>query len=339
MAYPTVTQTWTISANNRYVYTSVLGAMQAFMLSLKNFLKTTMTYTVKGSCSAGTGAMDGVDRWSLTTDVTPRNNGAAGSQAWFVFTDGNGIDICFSFNAASDDIFRIAHSPGGNYVAAATANQQPTATDEVFDVASVSWVNSNTSADRVWHMWSSSDKKMFRAAIWRNQALSSFLGVERFSTSLLLGHSTFTLANGGGTALVYRFFYTNAAYSLSNTPLGVYSAGSGGALTRVHTSADFTLLLGSDQEWPWSGRPDTIAFSQENPELQGSQGEYIFPVGTASQTANAQGRVATRFDWWCALGGGTTVPPGGDTLGGLAFIALGPTVLWPWDSSTVPFIM
>ena len=169
---PTVTQSWTISANNRYVYASIQGALQAYVFSIKSFLKTTMGYTVKGSCTAGTGAMDGVDRWTTAADVTPRNSGAAGSQAWFVLTDGSGVDLCFSYNSSADTIFRFAFSPGGLYVAAGTANQQPTAVDECFDVALTSWSSTLTSIDRVWHHWGSNDKPMWRSAIFRH---STFL--------------------------------------------------------------------------------------------------------------------------------------------------------------------
>ncbi len=335
MGYPVVTQTWTISSNNRYTpFVSLLTAMQTYALGLKNFLKTTMLYTVKGSCSAGTGAMDGVDRWTLISDVTPRNNGSAGSQAWFVLTDGNGVDICLSFNAASDDIFRLAHSPGGNYVAAATANQQPTATDECFNSATSSWIGATASGDRIWHFWGSSDKKMFRAAIYRAQVVSSILGVEKINSDLI-SPATWSLAVGGGTASVYKFWHNTTGYSLSNVN-GAYSATLSAADVRVHENADINIACGGDLESVYIGRPDTASVTTDEPELQGTKGNLIIPHAISTSTATAQGKVGRKYDWWFAMGANTGVPVPGAVYGGNAFIAIDNCVLWPWDSSTIP---
>jgi len=299
-----------------------------------------MGYTVKGSCDGTTGAMDATDRWSTAANAGTRFNGAGGAQSWFVLTDGNSMDICFSYNAASDDIYRIAYSPGGNYVAAGTANQQPTATDEVFDAASGTWVNSTTSADRVWHMWGSADKKMTRILICRQGSFVSALGVEKL-TSTLVAPATFTLANGNGTAAAYKFFYVAAGfnYALNNCVIAGYTAATvGGGVSRVHTSADFTITCGGSAEQIYTGRSDSTPTSVERPELQGMQGLLIVPIGLASITTNAQGKLGNRIDWWAAYAGSLTVPVLGDTFGNLQFVALGPLTMWPWDGITQPLL-
>lgn len=342
MALPTVTQTWTISPSNRYEFltaSTIVNVMSNVVLSWKNFMKTTMGYTVKGSCDGSTGAMDATDRWSTAANAGTRNNGAGGAQSWFVLTDGAGMDICLSYNSSADDIYRLAYSPGGNYVAAGTANQQPTATDEVFDTINGTWVNSTTSADRVWHMWGSSDKKMTRILICRQGALVSASGVEKV-TSVLVAPATFTLANGNGTNAACKFYYNTFAYLLGSGIGGPYSSGTTAGVARVHTSADFTILLGGCQEFIWSGRSDTppLTTSLERAELQGMQGLIIVPCGWSSQTTNAQGKMANRIDWWIPYNGSSSVPAIGDTFGNLQFLSLGPQSMWPWDGITQPVI-
>lgn len=331
---PLITQAWVISPNVRYTFgasSTVLNVMQTYALSIKNFLKTTMGYTVKGSCTAGTGAMDGVDRWSLATDVTPRNNGSAGSQAWFVLTDGNGVDICLSYNSSSDDIFRIAHSPGGLYVAAATANQQPTAVDECFDAATLSWVNSIASLDRVWHLWGSPDKKMWRAALFRDTVFQSAVGVERFLSTLnppavMVGPP------------VYKFFFSAGTVSYgTNTPLTVYAATSGGN-ARVHASdQDQNINLGGGGETYLGGAGVSTFGSNDKPRLQGGAASVMNPLCLASSVAGGDGKLGNRIDWWYVLTGGVAVP--GDLYGASRLIMLGETMVVPWDGSTIPQVM
>jgi len=178
---------------------------------------------------------------------------------------------------------------------------------------------------------------MWRAAIWRSSTLLSLIGVEKLSTSFLQSPASFTLTNGGGTAAAYKFFYNSASYALAGSPLGSYTT-SGGGVSRINTSADINVTVGGDTDIPYTGRADSPPFTSEYPELQGAQGEYIVPTGAATQTTNAQGKIAQRFDWWVSYGGSSGTPVTGDVLGGFAFIALGPIVLWPWDNSTTPFI-
>jgi hypothetical protein len=339
MALPTVTQTWTTSFNNRYTFVSVLGAMQSYMLSLKNFLKTTMGFTVKGSCSAGTGAMDGVDRWTVATDVAPRNNGAAGSQAWFVLTDGAGVNWCFSFNSASDDIFRLAHSTGGNYVAAGTANQQPTATDECFDAASGSWVNATASADRVWHMWGSSDKKMWRSAVMRSSALVMYQAGEKF-TSALVSPATFTLGIGGGTVGAIKSFYNGTTFNSNFN--ATYAPSTLGDLCRVHTNQDINATASIGGEMPGGSvgslASSAVLFNAELPLLQGATGELMFPAQMGSRLANADGKLGSKIDSWYVLTNSTTVPGLVDTFGTLQFVVvqIGGAIILPGDGVTTP---
>lgn len=327
---PTVAATWTIVPNVRLTYgasSTVQGVMQAYAFSIKGFLKTTMGYTLKGSCSAGTGAMDGVDRWTTAADVTPRNSGAGGSQAWVVLTDGNGVDICLSYNSSANDIFRMAISPGGLYVVAGTPNQQPTAIDEVFDVATTSWVNATPSLDRVWHHWATPDKKMWRTAIFRDGVFVSAVGAERFVSAVQA-----PAAMVGPP--VYKFFYTIVSYG-ANNPTIVYNSSSGGN-ARVHaTDQDQTVNLGGGAETYLGGTTSsTFGSVTDSPPLQGGSASVMNSVCLATSTSGAEGKLGNRIDWWYVLTANLAVV--GDMLGASRFLMLGETMVLPWDGASAP---
>lgn len=327
---PTISASWTIVPNVRFTSSAtstVIAVMQAYVFSIKTFLKTTMGYTVKGSCSVGTGAMDGVDRWTSAADVTPRNNGAGGSQAWVVLTNGDGMDICLSYNSPSDDIFRIATSPGGVYVAAGTPNQQPTAIDEVFDATTTTWVNATASLDRVWHHWGTFDKKMWRTAVFRDGVFQSAVGVERFVSSIQA-----PAVMVGPPA--YKFFTSIPGYG-TNSALSVYSASAGGN-ARVHASdRDLTINLGGGAEMYFSNASTTtFGSTTDKPPLQGGASSIMNPVCLASSTAGGEGKLGNRIDWWYVLTTGLAVA--GDMIGASRFIMIGETMVWPWDGTSLP---
>lgn len=329
MGIPAISQSWIISPNNHYVFASVQGALQAVAFSVKGFLKTTMGLTVKGSCTAGTGAMDGVDRWASASDVTPRNNGATGSQAWFVFTDGAGIDICMSYNATSDDNFRLAHSSGGLYVAAGTANQQPTATDEcVVAPASNSWTGTSVSGDRVWHLWGCSDKKSWRAVTGRLSAFQAMFGTERVISSVY-NPVSFT----GFSPVVLVYMGSNLTGTTSSTSTG--SPGSREA--RVHVNGiDANVALGGCGEGFFGQLVGTI-FSVERTELQGGVGELMYPVGCAASASLAAGKLANHLDWWFTYS--NSIAAFGDVFGNLQLLVIGEGIVLPWDGTTLPVIL
>lgn len=341
MGFPSITQTWTVSGNNRYPFTTtgsatVQGCMQAFAFSMKSFLKTTMGYTVKGSCTAGTGAMDGVDRWASANDVTPRNNGPGGSQAWFVLTDGNGVDICLSYNSSTDDAFRFAFSPGGLYVAAGTANQQPTASDEVpVWNNSTTMVNATASRDRVWHLWGSSDKKMFRCVLYRLGVPICSWGVEKL-TSSVLSPSAFSPA-------VWGWAYMNSPRQSSSTGSLLGSGQSppvngGGGIARVTVPVNGTVngvIGGGGEQFASVGGQTDNGFNVAKPELQGGVGQVWTPVTcVGTVTVAVSGRLGTRIDWWAACSTSpSTLPIECELYSGKSYVAIGSSI-FPWDGVT-----
>ncbi len=340
MGLPTVTQTWTYSFNNRYAFPSggsALTTMENFMFSfigVGGFLPGTMGYTVKGSCDGTTGAMDGVNRITAANKWATRVNGSSSPISWIVLTDGAGIDWCFSYNSASDDIVRLAYSAGGNYVAAGTPSNQPTATDEAFDSASGTWTGSTASLDRVWHFWGSSDKKMFRTAIYRQGSLLSYICGEKF-TSALVSPATFSQAVGGGTVGAHKGYWQGGGLFSFITS---YSATTDGTLSRVHAAGqDINVKAFAGGEIAYLNASGTM--NAEKPQLQGGTGELIFPMQLYCTQANSDGKLGGVIDCWYAFTNSTSTPSIGDTFGNLQFFVVASAIpILPLDGVTTPVI-
>lgn len=323
MALPTPAKTWTISASNRITFVSLLDTSQKYALGIKNFLIAN-GYTVKGSCSAGTGAMDAVDRWTVSTDVAPRATTAAASQAWFVLVDGNGCNLLLDFLGSADDQFRVAYSPGGLYVAAGTANQQPTATDEVVIFTSASWINSTASADRVWNGWVDSQSKLCRFAIARSGAwIGLQWGLELITSRVTGPPAVHSPAVWGFSYVPNVNFYSNV------TTIGAAGPKIASVQINVAIVAGLEVYNSSDVQW-----------QNIQTEAQGSVGYPIWPVYIGTTTSGAQGKLGDLIDWWY---GRTVTVADGDTYGTLQFLNMNGTgnpggILWPWDGATTPVL-
>lgn len=346
MGFPTVTKSWVVSGNNRYVFGSsgsLFACMQAFAWSMKTFMKTGLGYTLKGSSSAGVGAMDGVDRWPSSSSVTPRASGGASPLAWVVLTNGNGVDICMSYNSSSDDVFRFAFSPGGLYVAAATPSNQPTATDEIpiWD-NSTSMVNNflgPATNDRVWHMMGSTDRSMFRCVLFFNSAPTCLWGVEQLAPSVA-GGAVFNPPTWGWAYMNSPRIASSTGSLLGTGQCPPVNGGGGKARAISPSSAPEVLVIGGGGEHfgVIAGQTDNV-FPVLNPELQGGNGQVWIPV-TATSTVSTTlfGRLGVRIDWWASVTNGfSTAPPEMETYNDRAFVSVGSSI-FPWDGRTGPVV-
>ncbi len=330
MGLPTITQTWTISFNNRFVFltTSVVkDVMAAYMVSLKNFLKTTMGFTVKGSSDGTTGGMDGVDRITSVSAWQVRSAlNTSAPCSWIVLTDGAGIDWLWAYYSSSDDACVLAHSQGGQYLAQSTATWIPQATDQCFDAASGTWVNSSLSLDRVWTHWATSDKKMWRSSVYRGGGLVALFRGEKFVSSLV-SPATFTEAVGGGTVGAVKCYTTGWSYNNS------YSVTSIGSLCRVHCAGqDINCTATEGAEAPGGGNSATN-YGFLYPALQGGTGVIMVPMTLGSITGSVDGKLGNVIDLWLCLTNTTLTL--GDSFGNLQFTV--PTGNWvfPGDGATV----
>jgi hypothetical protein len=322
MALPTVTKTWTISPNNRITFVSLLDTMQRYLFGIKEFLKNTGTYTVKGSCSTAVGAMDGADRWTSSALVTPRATATSASNAWFVLTDGNGCDLCLSYVGASDDIARISFSSSGSYVVAGTANNTPTATDEIVILSIGSLIGSTASADRVWNGWVSSDKKLCRfniarSGIWVGQTW----GLELVTSSVSGPPAVFTPA-------VWGFGAAPAINAWANSTAVGFSRISVASVAFTSSNKYMMEIFGSD----------VSTFNNVLVEAQGGTGYPVMPLSIGSATTGTQGKIGALIDWWAGRSAGTIND--GDTYGTLQFLVISILIggMWPWDGTTTPVL-
>lgn len=358
MGLPTVTQTWTMSFNNRYIWSTAtstnvaeMGAFAFSLFGVGGFLTSTMGYTVKGSSNGVTGAMDGTNRITSASTWATRANSSSSAICWIVLTDGAGINWCFSYNSSSDGTLRLAHSPGGNYVAASTATFQPTATDECFDSATSDWLTtgaSGTRFDQLWHFWSTSDKKMFRIvtcsqtnAAVETSNFGNYICGEKF-TSALVSPATFTLATGGGTVGAIKGYYqgcngsTARSFFLSSYFNVAYGASSAGDICRVNNgSADGNAKVTIGGEIPGSSQTllNSGPWNAVYPALQGRTGYTIFPAVMAGVVASFDGKLGARLDHWYLLN--NTNPAFGTMLGNMQFWCIYPGLVITGDGATV----
>ncbi len=343
IALPVPETTWTILPCVQVLYTSLAQVCAESIFTIVKRLKA-QGYTVKGSCDGVTGAMDGVDRWDVFAKAQVRFNGAAGAQSWFVLTDGDGADIVFSFNSATDDQYNFWVSYTGVAIAAGTPAQEPTATDQsrinAFYTAvspnNPTIVNEATSLPRRVSVWVRTDRKGFRVAIARNNVWVSKFGKDRHlaatygaGVTVHPGHGFYMAGNGVDTGNSGRIIMSSAA-TAANTRVQQFLI----TVRRTDTGsnlscAKYTRITGGvgDPVWQW----DT---SVGQPSLQGGVSYQLRRYGIYAVAGGSDGDVGRFIDWYL----GRHVVTAGDTYGTLEWITIDPNfgIIWPWDGVTVP---
>lgn len=323
MTLPAQQKSWSISANNRIPYVSLVDTMGNYNKGQKDFWLT-RGYTTKGSCDGTTGAMDGVDRWTNVAKASVRAANTSTAVSWYVLTDGNGCNILISYVGATDDVERISFSPGGLFVVAGTPSFTPTATDEQILYSSTTVIGTGTSLDRIWYSWVDSTSKLMRSTIFRDSALvGPSWGVELISSRVTIAFSP----------AVWGFAFSPA----SMNPTGfnnTFSANLRGGLARINAVA--TSCFGGFECFNGS----VTTFQALKPELQKGIGYPMIPCSVGSTTATRQGPVGDLFDWFTGPGqtltgnvffGGTWITIGVSTNGSAST-----SMVWPWDSATQP---
>jgi len=318
MGAPSKQKTWSIAKCVRIPFVSLNGTMAAFLFGIKQHLKT-VGYTVKGSCDGTTGAMDAVDRWATAANATTRGAAAGNAQSWIVLTDGQGVNILFTYQGASDDIAKVSFSPTGVFVAAGTPANQPTATDEQVVTSAASLIANTASGDRLYSVWASSDAKMFRAAVARGGVwVGKPMWVEEFTPIVEAPMSLTPPVWGGSNA-----------------------AGNGGVAGGTTIGACRPIVSGSPvnsiMQWGLEvfGNNSGL-WGNAKPHAQGATGYPTFPLSIGSNTAGALGKYGDLIDCWL---GRTTGGTAGDDYASLQFIGMTGYAgdiggVWPWDGAT-----
>jgi hypothetical protein len=334
MTIPALTKTWTISANNRVVFTTLNGAMSGHMFGIKQFLKAN-GYTVKGSSTgsvappANTLITDGVDRWATAADAATRGAGANNAQSWIILTDGNGADILIAYQGATDDIIVIQYSVGQLWTTQATATFQPTATDSLAVSTNGSLIgNSGITTDRMWCGWVDSQKKLCRFMVASGGLyVGSVWGIELFSTEVSLP--------GLVSPAIWGFFFPATGAIILNGSVAGHARELAGSI--VASIAQAQIYFGTE----WIGLSSN-GWGLIKTELQGGLGYPILPLGIASQASGFNGKLGMLFDTYR----GQATAGAGVIYGNRQWISIGGyngsgTVnegMWPWDGVTDPLL-
>ncbi len=319
-ALPTFSKTWDFTGiNTRIVYASVLVVLQQLLFGIKNYLVATMGAAVWGSCDGATG--DNTDRWASKANCATQAATTGGANSWCVIAWGTG-QLCLSFVGASADIARISFSPGSLFVLAGTHTFTPTATDECVIATGITWINSVTSGDRVYHITATSDRSVFRLWIFRANVLQLSFGFEKFTeapnitTGTMYGWNT-NVGTGGGLTVSGTH-----GGAFANTTAGAAQATVtfiGGQKIAVHGA---TIV----------GKADTAMTGVETPATING-GTPVWPLLIMSVLVGASGWIGTRFDAFFAWGNanvaGMTID---DIAAGTRIIHIG-SMLQPWSTT------
>lgn len=324
MTLPTIVKTWTISANNRITYVSLNDVGARFLFGIKNFLVSTMSYTVKYTCDGTTGPTSGsdhTDRWASSANCTTQGSGTGNAQSFAVLTDANGCDILFTYQGVTGDNIKMSYSPSGVFTPAGTSNQQPTATDEVIFIPNNNdFLAVPSSGDRVWHAQASTDKKAFRVFVYRASTMAGCAGLE-----IITRESTINSSIVWSPSVVGWGTFNSTTVLQAGCALGTGTAV--GASGQARVNAVLASIGGCGETMN-----GTAFFSTAVPELQAAS--PIVPVGFATATVGVAGKLGMRIDAWTVFANGIAQ---GDTFGALGFVYFGTLVL-PWDGSSTPVI-
>lgn len=358
MPFPQLSKAWTISANVRQTYTTLLGVMGWFAYENKTRMLA-VGWTVKFSSNGTigpTGPTDTTDRVTSPGTFATRATVAAAAQAWFVLQNIEGVQILFTYQGATDDVMRISYSPAGLFTLAGTTTHQPTATDEVIMTNVTTVINNGTSLDRVMSIFCASDTTAWRVCLFRNGTLIIALSLDKVARIALPAllpvpyvfgnfvktNREWTADDGVGNVMTPTY-PDMIAISIGSSYRGwgtrVFTAGAS-RLCRVYGA---TVLM-TDATAVSNALLAMTTLATFTASL-GGLGALVWPIVLwGEKTANLDGPWASAVDWYQMATTTLTSPALGVMIPGLEvgdnpvsdpartnwFVALGAATIWPW---------
>lgn len=340
MTTPTLSKTWQFAVNQTLLALGTTNANSARLIrSIKNILKGfgSHPWTCSGSSNAagttgaptGTGAMDGVDRW--TTDADVNGAGANSRHPWMVLRQtgiATNFEICFDLNSTgSINTMTFVVSPAAGFTGG-SATARPTATDEIVTITATTWINSDDTTRQL-HVWQSSDGQCTRVMVWCNATTPVMMPLFWIFDKPKNPVSGWTNPSIFGTyAITAGLAITNANLTSSTSILKGLGPSGAMVLRLTGEGAGSTVQI-------WTASTNG-AGNQAN-ELDGTWPFY--PIGIYSLTVAMKGRHGELFDlWWksFAITDGDNIPT---DLTQRKFVCFGPFIL-PWTGDgTVPLMV
>lgn len=323
MTAPQLTKTWNITANQRRAYTSLVDMAGWWAYTNKTALLAA-GWTVVWTCDGTTGPTNSADHTDRITDATKfatRATIAGAAQSFFVLQNADGVQLLFTYQGASDDIFRISWSPTTAFTLAGTTTQQPTATDENLLISATSLVNATTSLDRVGSIWCTSDARSWSCALFRSSALIGVLGLEKVSSLCAAG--VFDIPYVGYRYISFDRVSTNIGQPTGGrSAIAIGGASYEGAHASVVTSAvrRTTRVGGGDITLIVTSNNNAIGYAfwnADKPALQGGLGSPLLPIyWSGEKAANLDGMLGVPIDTWQMYTASGAVPAIADFVPG-----------------------
>jgi hypothetical protein len=199
MPVPAKAKTWTHSVNNRIVFASFLDTHQQILYAFKEMLKAIPGASIRGSGDNAAAAMDATDRIGAAAEWV-RGGSTTAVHSWFLvrFANMGNAELLVDYVGSSDEMVRLAVSPGGLFVVNGTnARYSPTATDEYQLIGTpttgAAWGNSTTSGDRIWSTAYATDGTAFQILVARAGAWVTHCFMQAV-TSAVVAPATFSPA-------------------------------------------------------------------------------------------------------------------------------------------------
>lgn len=238
-----------------------------------------------------------------------------GTAHWQYLQAGTGAgQILFTFQGATDDVFRISYSPGALFTLAGTTNNQPTATDEEVIVSATSIVGATASGDRILQVWVSDDAKAWKMMVLRAGAMAGpLIGTENISEGVVQfpvngSASVATLPNP-----VWGFCFVSGQLGQGGVCTGYQANTKGGLMRTLVSGVGYACQAYPAVECIAPGgtiqEPTTnITFQTE---LQGASGFPNWPLALyTTNVSGSRGRLGTLIDWYIAFPSGCVLGDG-----------------------------
>lgn len=322
MPLPTLAKSWQFDVNAvRPAPDTNLANYQNILFGIKTSLKAFSSgWTVVGSSNSVAAALDGVDRWTLPTNLVWHNAGVAHS--WIVLKQ-TGLAANFQLlidcdsngaGAGAASNLRLVVSYSAGFTGGSTTTR-PTATDE-HQIQVGAWcTGSGIPFHSAVHVMQSTDGQSTRVVVCRSNFVSTFWAFERVSSP------------SAGWAVPVVSLIRGAPNTTSDAPTyAVFNDAANGFFR--HGSTNYTGYVTSE------GSITSMLGEQLNLYPNDIDGFWpFFPMGFASTTTGARGRHGAFTDmYWGVqdvLVTGTTFPASGTKQ----WVQFAHFVL-PWNGTT-----